>query len=494
MDEERVLSSLRRDNPWWSKQSIDWDENYYKRSHYYMLRKQIEEEEITGLLGPRRVGKTTVLKQIAEYLVEEKDVLTERIFFVQMDNPYLNSSLEDPLKDILEVYQDYILEDSFENIEDPVYIFLDEIQVLDNWAEKLKYWYDLDYELVFTITGSSSAKITAGSESLLGRIIDRNMLPLKFSETIKMKRECGEMDLEMEHQKNKHIMKSSFEKAIKEDDPEGLYRAFTKNTSFLRKDKSKIKPELERYLNRGGYPRIIQKEIEDGLDLDYASRKLENDAEKAIQKDASEIYDVSPDKLMKIAIFIADNTAQKLVKSSLSDFVGVAGSTAAKYVDHLEEAYIVHRSKHYSGSAAASERKQQKSYIWDPGFRNAIVGSLGGDYNMPPGERGLVVESVCADHMKRLSYSIEGSKENVYFWDYQQGEVDMVLNISDKTVPIEVKYRDEVSKSDLKGLNRFIYDNGTDYGVVITKDKTDIINLREGKAVLIPLWSLLMMI
>lgn len=106
---------------------------------------------------------------------------------------------------------------------------------------------------------------------------------------------------------------------------------------------------------------------------------------------------------------------------------------------------------------------------------------LGGEYKRPPEEKGLLVESVCADHMKRLAFNIEGSKENVYFWDYPQGEVDLVINIADKTVPIEVKYRDTVSKNNLKGLNRFFYDNDADYGIMITKNKTGIEEVREEK-------------
>jgi len=492
MDEERILSSLRRENPWWRGEKIELGSHYYKRSHYYNLRQQIDEEEIIGLLGPRRVGKTTILKQIAQYLVKEKNVSRNRILFIQMDNPYLKNSLEQPLKTIFEVYQDYILEDSFENLEEPVYVFLDEVQVLDSWAERLKYWYDRDYNLSLTITGSSSAKITAGSESLLGRIMDRKMLPLKFSETIKMKQECGGLELKLQEKRKE--MKNSFKKAINEENPEALKKTFVKNTSSLRKHKSKIKPELERYLKRGGYPRIIQKEIREGLDLDYASRKLENDAEKAIQKDASDIYEASPQKLMKVAVFIADNTGQKLVKSNLAGFAGVSEPTAAKYLNYLQEAYIIHRTKHYSPSTAASERKQQKSYIWDPGFRNALIGSLGGEYNMPPGEKGLVVESVCADHLKRLTKQINGANQEVCYWDYQGGEVDLIINIANKTLPIEVKYQDSINKSGLKGLNRFLYDQNTEYGIVITKDKTGIMELREGKAVLTPLWILLTMI
>lgn len=495
MDEEKVLSSLRRNNPWWSGKEIDLGENYYQRSQYYFLKEQINEEEITGILGPRRVGKTTILKQTAEHLMEEEGVSSERVLFVQLDNPYLKSSLEEPLKDILEVYQEYILEESFENLESTVYIFLDEIQVLEKWAEKLKYWYDLNYDLKFAITGSSSAKITAGSESLLGRIIDRKILPLKFSETLRMKREVGGLNLETNLRKNKHIMKNSFKKAVREGSPDSLKKTITKNKSLLSSDKPKIKPEVERYIKRGGYPKIIQKEIEDGVNPNYASQKLENDAEKAIQKDASDIYDVQPSKLMKIMVFIADNTAQKLIESSLADFANVSPKTAGKYVDYLEDAYLIHRNKFYSKSKATSENKKQKAYVWDPGFRNAISGSLGGDYTIDSGEKGLIVESICADHVKRLCFNLTQTENKSFYWDYNNGEVDLILEIFDSALPVEVKCKNNISKTDLRGLNRFLYDhNDSKFGIVITEDKTGIVELKNGKAVLFPLWTFLTMI
>ncbi len=495
MEEDKILSNLRRSNPWWSGQGVNLEGRFYNRSHYYFLKEQIHEEEITGLLGPRRVGKTTILKQVIEDLIHDKEVSPNRILFVQLDNPYLRGYLQEPIEDILEIYQNYVLEKSFEDLEEEVYIFLDEIQVVEDWAERLKFWYDLDYKIKFAITGSSSAKITAGSESLLGRIIDRKMLPLKFSETLRMKSEIGELELGVNLSKNKHIMKNSFKKSIKEKNPDSLNQAFTKNNSFLSQDEPKIRSELGRYINRGGFPKIIKKEVEEGVNPNYASEKLENDAEKAIQKDASEIYDVKPSKLMKIMVFIADNTAQKLVESNLADFIGVSPATAGKYVGYLEEAYLIHRTKFYSGSKASSERKKQKAYIWDPGFRNAISGSLGGDYELKPDEEGLIVESICADHSKRLCFNLTNSEERTYYWDYSNGEVDLVLKVSGSAVPIEVKYRDRIRKKDLRGLNRFLYDhNESDFGIVITENQTGIIEVENGKVVKVPLWNYLLVI
>lgn len=495
MDDQKVLSNLRRENPWWSEKEIDLDENFYRRSHFYILKEEIHEEEITGILGPRRVGKTTTIRQIAEYLFKEEEVNPKNIFYVQLDNPYLNNSLDNPLEEVLEVYQDYVLEESFENLENEVYIFLDEIQELDNWAEKLKHWYGLDYDIIFVISGSSSSQITAGSESLLGRILEKKMLPLKFSETINMKRKCDELELNFDFRRNKYVMKNAFEKAIEDNSPKDLKAAFVKNQSFLKTDKPKIQSELERYFKRGGFPRIIKREIEEGVDMDYASKKLESDAEKAVRKDASELYEVNPDNLMKVMLFIADNTAQKIVEKNVAEFVGVSPPTAGNYIEYLEEAYLIHRTKFYSGSTAASERKQRKGYIWDPGFRNAVAGSLGGDYELTPDEKGLVVESICADHLKRLCFNLGGLENTVYYWDDNRSEVDLVINYDDKTLPIEVKYRNDFDNSDIKGLNRFLYDhNEIDFGIVITKDKSGIKTLDNGKAVLLPLWNLLMMI
>jgi predicted AAA+ superfamily ATPase len=67
--------------------------------------------------------------------------------------------------------------------------------------------------------------------------------------------------------------------------------------------------------------------------------------------------------------------------------------------------------------------------------------------------------------------------------------VDIVMELLQKPIPVEVKYRDSFDEKDLKGLNLFNESHEPPLSIVVTKDKLDL----RGKTILIPLWLFLLM-
>jgi predicted AAA+ superfamily ATPase len=104
-------------------------------------------------------------------------------------------------------------------------------------------------------------------------------------------------------------------------------------------------------------------------------------------------------------------------------------------------------------------------------------------------EMGKIVETVVADHTKRLKFNLEsGAVPNIFYW-HDTYEVDLVIELLQKPLLIEVKYREGVSMEDLKGIVRFNEEFKPPVCIVVTKNQLEI----HGNVVFIPLWLYLVM-
>ena len=117
--------------------------------------------QILLLMGPRQIGKTTILNKIfpqAKYFLLD----------------------EDPVRKIFETYDSNVYKQNFSDNE---YVILDEIHLLGDPGRAAKIIYDLLPNKKLIITGSSSFNIKhKTTESLAGRKIDYRLFPLTVSE------------------------------------------------------------------------------------------------------------------------------------------------------------------------------------------------------------------------------------------------------------------------------------------------------------------------
>ena len=128
---EQVIKVLRQYNPWWKTPiAIKEESKPQKRLAYYETLKMLTHKTIrrfTVWSGVRRVGKTTIMYQIIDHLIDE-GVNPKNIFYATFDNPILK--LVD-VDSVLSIYE------SLYPIEGTRYIFFDEIQYTKNVGA---YW------------------------------------------------------------------------------------------------------------------------------------------------------------------------------------------------------------------------------------------------------------------------------------------------------------------------------------------------------------------
>ena len=190
---ERVL---RDSNPWWRGERL-YGLPPIKRWAFAPTIKGLKSglAPVTVLRGPRQVGKTTTLNQIVDTLLDE-GVEAKRIFRVQFDDIPQLQRLLTPILDLVAWYADNVLGQSINAFAHaqggPVYLLLDEVQNLPDWATQVKHLVDLQ-PVRAIVTGSSALRIEAGRDSLAGRIATIEMGPLLLREIAQL-RGIGRID------------------------------------------------------------------------------------------------------------------------------------------------------------------------------------------------------------------------------------------------------------------------------------------------------------
>ncbi|OGY86762.1 MAG: hypothetical protein A2319_00905 [Candidatus Kerfeldbacteria bacterium RIFOXYB2_FULL_38_14] len=164
---QKILEEM---NPWWSKKGADVG---IRRDNYLaFLEKNLQNKEILMLLGSRRVGKTTIMKQWIEELMTKHGVAAKQILYVFLDHPQLEQySIIDIVNNAKKMLK----------IQDRFYVFLDEIQYRKKWDQELKALYELG-NIKFLISGSAITLLNKQKTFLTGRYLKQHVYPLNFLE------------------------------------------------------------------------------------------------------------------------------------------------------------------------------------------------------------------------------------------------------------------------------------------------------------------------
>lgn len=345
MKRSEILEELQRQNPWWQNKETELNERIIQRKLKTQIKKELENSKISGVIGLRRTGKTTLLKLLI------KDLLTntkgKRICYFSYD---LAEELN-PRK-IIKIYTEEILKEPLNNLKNRIYLFFDEIQKVEDWGNQIKSIHDKNYNIKFVVSGSSSMNITKGAgESLVGRIIIHELNPFTFSEFLKYRG--------VKHQKlNLKTLK------------------YPNNSEELR-------IHFNEYFELGGIP-----EIYEDLSIDYLRQMLD----LLFFRDIIEMFEVKKSSVLKgIFRIISEKTGQKINYSNISNNLDTQYRTIKNYIEYLEDSFLIKESPPYENNTAKSLRKNPKVYISDHSYNNIWKT-----------KNGLKAETIAFNHLKRI--------------------------------------------------------------------------------------------
>ena len=455
-----LLNVLRAQNEWWISGKVPPALlKDLKRKEFNKAFELKDEERILGLIGPRRTGKTTILYQLIDTLLEDID--PKRVLFFSADDPALLPYNENLFEDIMKAYYEEILVESRRG--EKVYIFIDEIHFLDRWELWLKKYFDMKYNIKFIISSSSAMHISKKSqESLVGRIFEVLLLPLSFGDYMTL---SGNSEV------------PTFYQNINFDNI-----TTTSNLELLKyEDDAKIL--LNKYILYGGFPEAINN---DNILL-WHEKLISDVLRKVLYRDIAQLYNVRiPSKLEELFVNIAANTSTTFSYSSLSRNLGISIEAVTNYISYLEASYLIGELKLYSKTAEKSQRANRKYFIMDCGLKNAVM-----HHTSIVGENiGHLVESIIQKH----AFVYANARGMTVSYYREKREVDIVLHSRDTVIPVEVKYQSTTSGTDHKNLIAFMEKFKVDKGVLVTRDllATHKINGKEIR--MIPAWLFLMIL
>ena len=467
-----IKSNLSITNPWWSNKKIN--EQFLlgrRRKEFEDIIEKINSKRILTIIGPRRVGKSTLIYQTINYLLEEKKVDRKRILLFSGDDPNLFFDENDKLSNVLDIYFNEILEENISKLESKVYIFIDEIHFIKNWQNYLKTYFDRKYNIKFIITGSSSIHLFKdANESLLGRIENIYVLPLTFNQFMNFYMTYISKNEDMQIPK---FDLNNMDKVMKE--LEEIY--------YNQDLKLKIQKILKRYMVVGGYPEYFEVK-----DIEVWQKQLSEDIiTRGIYKDILTIYNIkSPEILEKLLYYIAANNSQAFAYSGIASTFGIDTVTIMTYLGYLKQAFLINILENYSNNIAKVIRANKKLSILDNGIQNSLLKQKEIDSDLA----GHIVETM-VDFDFRLLCEKENYKQ-FYYRNSDKEEIDIIIDRNIDIIPIEVKYTNQIEKSDLKAINKFIDEhqnkgiNQAKFGIIITKD----ILKKEGNLYFVPYWLL----
>lgn len=440
---ENILNLLFSYNPWWQtgimKKEFDKPMRrfaFYEAEHV-LMHPDIRRTVI--LCGARRTGKTTVMYQLINMLLEN-GVSPKNILFVSFDHPLLKLCSIDK---VMDVYRTNV------SAEEKSYCFFDEIQYTSDWNNWLKILYDTNPNIKIVATGSASPMISDKiSESGLGRWKIVHVPTLSFFEY------CELLNIKV----------PNLPANIK---PTKMYLRSQQEQTDIFNKLSMLQVHFIRYLQVGGFPELAL-----SSDDIYAQRTLREDiVDKALKRDLPSIYGIrNINDIEKIFLYLCYNSSNIINVQTISkEMEGISRNTIEKYIVYLESANLIYISHLVGLGSKQVLKSQDKIYIADAAMRNAVL--MKDDITDQPDELGIVAETAVYKHIKAFYYD-DAASVGYYRGGGKNKEIDIVVT-SEKFSPImiEVKYREQSKIAETDAIVEFA--NEKYPNLVITKRATD---------------------
>ena len=476
--ESSFSKGITSDNPWWSGKKMEEIPDF-KRSDYDYYKAELEEKRVTVLIGPRRVGKTTLIQQIISCLLYEKKADPKRIFFISLERPFFELH-QQKLSDAISFYEENILNKSISDSKEKIYLFIDEAHFDPLWSRLLKQYVDQKLPIHAIVSGSSAAALFNNTESGAGRFHLHQMVTMKFRDVARFKDSQNENKIRILSKNLKEALLKSF----KEKKILPYWSKLKELNEFPTQFIDLLKTSLNEYLLKGGYPEFYSSKDWSKISRYYQS----NVFDIILQKDVVTISNIrQPMKVRTLMVLIAQYTARQLTREKIAQSLVLSSiQTVDQYIDALSEAFLIRTSSQYRPSGFPST-KSKKFYAADTGLRNAILGveRLENDE-----ERGALLETAVFNHTLRLQFSGDRQlRYSGFFW-LDERECDILIDMRKQfgmIIPIEVK-NGECGQEDILKMKFLVKKFKSPFGLIICKDQLGV----DGDVMIIPAWIFLL--
>ena len=258
--------------------------------HRYMYDQISWESRMFGLVGPRGIGKSTMLLQ---YIKEHRE--TKKILYIGADHLYFSSHM------LVDTVDEFAKEGGEQ-------LFIDEIHKYENWSRELKQIYDSYPDVKIGFTGSSVLDIYKGFSDLSRRAPIFMMQGLSFREYLKL---FHDIDVPVYSLDEVLSLKATIA---------GVSHPL---------------PLFHDYLRKGYYP------FANDSDFEIRFRQVINQTMEVDIPQYANMNASTGRKLKKLLAVVAKSVPFKPVMDSLSSVIGVSRNVLPDYFLYMEQAGMI---------------------------------------------------------------------------------------------------------------------------------------------------------
>ena len=355
---------------------------YLKRAAEQPLKEILASDKVGIILGARQVGKTTLVEHVLA-----GQPATFLNFDVEVDKARFQAAAA------------LAPSDGLRSLGNPPVLVIDEAQRLPETSRIIKGWHDARLPAKFLLLGSSSLNLLdQAAESLTGRNRKLVLPPLLFSETL-----------------------GTQVWANADASPAHLYQHFA----------PQLRACLMHRLNFGSYPEIVTS--------DQPTRLLRELSSDYLWKDVLQAGLVkTPGLIKRLLLLLAHQAGAEVSVNELATQLQMARPTVDRYLDLLEQMFVIFRLPAFSTNPRKEIAKSHKVFFWDTGIRNALLNAFSTDEYRP--DIGALWENwVIAEVAKQNA--LFGSPAELFFWRTRaQSEVDLVVKQGGGLRAFEIKW------------------------------------------------------
>lgn len=261
---------------------------------------------LTGLIGPRGVGKTTLLLQY----IKNELFQDGKCFYFSADLVYFQQST------LLQFVSDLHLVEGYR------IVFIDEIHKYQGWNQELKNLYDAFPSLIIVFSGSSMLDLIEGSHDLSRRAKLYRLHGLSFREYLNFA-----LDL--------HLEPISFQEILEN----------TTDSLKQLKHIDRILPHFDDYLKKGYYPFVFE-------DPQSYYEKVSRVIDKTVFEDIANYYNLKTPNLQyfkRLLTYLASIPPGDLNMHNLAKHLGIDHKTVEHYVTILASVGLVREMRPFEG-------------------------------------------------------------------------------------------------------------------------------------------------
>ena len=303
------------------KEQLELVDLKFKR---YMYDKLPWEARLVGLMGPRGIGKSTIVLQ---HLKEMDKALQDKSLYVSADHSYFTTH------SIIETADQFVKEGG-------EWLFIDEVHKYDNWSKELKQIYDSHPEVHVFFTGSSILDILNGEADLSRRVLLFDMQGLSFREYLELFHNIKTPVKTLDEILNGNVQ------------IEGVLNPI---------------PLFNQYLKEGYYP--FSKE-------GYFQQRLQQVIRLTMEVDIPQYANMSPatgKKLRRMLTIIASNVPYKPEATGLANELKVSRNDISTYLLYMEKVGMIGQLRDETGGMRGLG-KTDKVYLDNPNLIYALSG------------------------------------------------------------------------------------------------------------------------